>query len=581
MLLKKEAFTSERDQLFEIPAKLQINSTCPDDQKICQAQSFCHLVAKTYWISVKEVTGVKWPLRRLKSKTDYLLDLEQKDFAIELGKKLKGISPEIAGYAISLLYQENLPKSYREKHGIYYTPKCVVDRMLDVAEELGVDFLKANILDPSSGGAAYLAPLCRRMIGRSKIRNQILISDISSRLIGIEIDPFAAWLSQFLVDCVLAEYANTSSPPPCIIKNISAFDIPKEYFGKFDYVIGNPPYGIVKNIPESKNDFSDVVSGKINLYQLFLKLGLDLVKEGGVLHYLTPTGFLSGSYFRCLRRWMELNSNPVRFEFFEDRKTIFKGVQQEIVISMFKKENVKSRPDCIQLIKHDENFVSGYKTKAVNCRDGLWILPKSEKEAKAALHHNKSKETIISLGFTVKTGCLVPHRNKNLISSKKIGRCFPIVWSEAIHENKLNIDRPYLCNKEKWYKHKNGYGVLTDQSILVKRTSSKEQKKRISVACVPKSILRQYGGYIAENHVNVIQKSKKSDLTLSSLSKFISSDTFEELFKCCSGTVTVSATELKQIPMPSYEGMILFQNIVGNSKSADLINSAAEMAYEV
>ena len=43
--------------------------------------------------------------------------------------------------------------------------------------------------------------------------------------------------------------------------------------------------------------------------------------------------------------------------------------------------------------------------------------------------------------------------------------------------------------------------------------------------------------------------------------------------------VTVSATELRQIPMPSYDGMLFFQEMVARSFSKELIDSAAEIAY--
>ncbi|GAB1268966.1 N-6 DNA methylase [Aurantivibrio infirmus] len=580
MLLKNETQFDVFDRSIDF-AELSKSSMSSENRKIDEAQNFCYQVAKEYWISVKKRTRVKWRLRRisLAPDADGELSRRQCELAKELGNTLVDQSPEEVGYVISLLYQRNLPKDYREKFGIYYTPKSVVDRMLDSAEKLGVDFTKAHIVDPSSGGAAYLAPLCRKMLNLSK---RHLISDISSRLVGIEIDPFAAWLSQFLVDCVLAEYSPTASCPPRIVKNISAFDIPKCYFGKFDYVIGNPPYGVIKDSSAIDEEYSEVISGKANLYQLFIKLGVDLVKQGGILHYITPTGYLSGSYFRKLRTWIEREATPLRFEFFEDRKSIFQGVQQEIVISVLKKGSYKGKPDCIQLLKKNNGELKiGFQTKAANCQNGLWVLPKSKKENKASRLYLKSKDTIESLGFIVKTGCLVPYRNQERISFKKKSKSFPIIWSEAVYENSVDLQRAYIHEKQKWYKHEMNYGVLFDQAILIKRTSSKEQRKRIYSACISKNFLKKYGGFIAENHVNVVSKVRDSEIKPSQLSKFINSEVFEELFKCCSGTVTVSATEIRQIPMPTLSGMIMFQEIVGSSNSTELINLAAEKAYEV
>lgn len=549
-------------------------------EQIRDAQSYCYELANNYWRSVKAKTGTAWAIRSMPIDLPVLNEQRQLH-AIKESEALKELTPEEAGYSISLIYQNSLPKKYREKLGIYYTPVHVVNRMLEDADALGINFKKARIIDPSSGGAAYLAPLCRKMLQVSSYKNKSIVEDIEARLVGIEIDPFAAWFSQFLVDCVLAEYAPYDRKPKNLVLNEDALKISTKLHGKFDYVIGNPPYGIVDKPQHGFNEFNEVISGKVNLYQLFFAVGLNLVKEGGCLHFVTPTGYLGGKYFHRLRKWIENQSCPVFFQFFEDRTSIFKGVQQEIVISAFKKQKEKILPDCILLEEQCDQtkLISKFESKSPLCANGLWILPKSPSEEKVSKLFSLSRSTLETLGFSVKTGHLVPHRSGHLIGFKKRSGAVPILWSESILNGHVDFEVAHSNGKHRWYK--SDVGIIDTSCVVVKRTSSKEQKRRVQVGYISKKIINKNNGFVAENHVNVIQKNKESSIRIFTIYKFLKSSIFEELFKCSSGTVTVSATELRQIPMPTYDGMLIFQTMVSSENSIELINKAAEIAYGV
>jgi hypothetical protein len=74
----------------------------------------------------------------------------------------------------------------------------------------------------------------------------------------------------------------------------------------FDIVIANPPYVLVQtlNNPELealyKNKYT-VASYKIDLYHLFIETGYNLLKESGILTYITPTNYLTNNYNQPLR----------------------------------------------------------------------------------------------------------------------------------------------------------------------------------------------------------------------------------------------------------------------------------------
>jgi adenine-specific DNA-methyltransferase len=62
--------------------------------------------------------------------------------------------------------------------------------------------------------------------------------------------------------------------------------------GLFDYVVGNPPYVAVEGLSEQEKDryrsgFQSA-SGRMDLYFLFFEQGLRLLREGGLLSFITP-----------------------------------------------------------------------------------------------------------------------------------------------------------------------------------------------------------------------------------------------------------------------------------------------------
>ena len=181
-------------------------------------------MAREYWTGLKRDGAIKWRIRRF-GKPVSELPKSARDEAIRMGREIRSLPPAEAGFSISQIYARKLPRSYRARHGVYYTPLPIVHKMLKDSARTGVDLARAAVIDPSSGGASFLAPLTRVMF-RSDIRNQQrAVEDLSARLRGLELDPFGAWLSQFLVDCELVSLAPKADRPPQIVTNCNALAV--------------------------------------------------------------------------------------------------------------------------------------------------------------------------------------------------------------------------------------------------------------------------------------------------------------------------------------------------------------------
>ena len=77
--------------------------------------------------------------------------------------------------------------------------------------------------------------------------------------------------------------------------------------GGFDIVIGNPPYVrqelIVPMKPTLKRLFSEIFTGKTDLYVYFYKRGTELLRASGVLTYISSNTFLRAGYGKKLREF--------------------------------------------------------------------------------------------------------------------------------------------------------------------------------------------------------------------------------------------------------------------------------------
>ena len=164
-------------------------------------------VMRAYWASL--APGVLPRTAPLRSLETFGLELAPpplpaRDRLAELGESLGHRSPLAAGFEVGRLYMALLPKAYRSKHGIYFTPPALADRLLDLAVASGVDLATARVLDPACGGGAFLAPVAHaKAEALADQPASEALDRICSSVRGLEIDPFSAWMSQVFLEAVL------------------------------------------------------------------------------------------------------------------------------------------------------------------------------------------------------------------------------------------------------------------------------------------------------------------------------------------------------------------------------------------
>ncbi|MCW9709025.1 type IIG restriction enzyme/methyltransferase [Fodinibius salsisoli] len=78
-------------------------------------------------------------------------------------------------------------------------------------------------------------------------------------------------------------------------------------FTGFDAVIGNPPYvrqELLKDIKPYLKGSYEVYHGTADLYQYFVQLGLEILKDKNYLHYIVSNKWMRTNYGKPLREWL-------------------------------------------------------------------------------------------------------------------------------------------------------------------------------------------------------------------------------------------------------------------------------------
>ena len=137
------------------------SKTVPERQRQQAAWAFTKAALDEY-VSISSVSGAT-SLTPPAIALAYVLDSPTLELARKLGRHSAELPIAQACYHLSTAYTALVPDSVRSALGMYYTPPPLVDRLLDLAEEAGIDWCSGRTLDPACGGGAFLLPVALRM----------------------------------------------------------------------------------------------------------------------------------------------------------------------------------------------------------------------------------------------------------------------------------------------------------------------------------------------------------------------------------------------------------------------------------
>lgn len=395
----------------------------------------------------------------------------------------------------TIKYIKDTDIKHRKSLGQYFTPKSIREILLD---KLPRSIENPKILDPACGTGEFLAT------AKKYFRKPELYGwDIDKKLVSISKD--------------IVPEANLETTDSLL----------NEDYGKYDFVIGNPPYYEFTPSKETRTKFGSVMNGRVNIFSLFIYQGLNWLKEGGYLAYVVPPSMNNGAYFLKLRNFIVHNSNIEHIHILRDPK-IFNGALQSVMLLTLKKG------------KNKGNYLF--------TKNGISIFSEGARYLEKAF---KNKVTLHDLNYEVKTGRLVWNQNKNLLTNNpKEG--IPLIWAHNITEEGLNL--PIIKDGKPQYVKRKDFNI--GPAIVVNRITGTVKKAKLKSAVIPSGMK-----FIAENHVNVIfppskqsqikmsfkNNLPKKNLSMKNIARQLSSKNIIKTIKNITGNTQISKTELENL----------------------------------
>ncbi len=479
------------------------------------------------------------------------------------------------------------PFSSRAQHGIFYTPPEIVECLLFMAEDAGIDWQTARVLDPACGGGAFMIAIADRMRQALKSAEPaITLQSIATRLRGFDFDPFGSWLAQAMLAIMLEPLAQSAGRElPNFVEVRDSLDLRSSEAEHFDLVIGNPPYGRTTLSPLRRKRFSRSVYGHANLYGVFTDAALHWVKEAGVIGYVTPPSMLSGLYYKSLRALLISEAPPLAVNFISERNGVFADVLQETMLATYRKGG-SPVPGRVGFIKTatEKDVVSrnaGYFTFPA-AADAPWLCRASRSNQPSS---NACGRCPTASSITA-TACR-PVRSCGTASRTSLAglrpAAFPVIWAELVTSGGRFSWRSEKRNHSPWFiarRPKDDWLIVTQPCVLLQRTTAKEQARRLIAAELPASFIRNNRGVVVENHLNMVRTIEaNAALSAGVIARLLNSAAVDSAFRCINGSVAVSAFELEQLPLPPPSVMANLGRLIAAGATAAKIEAVVAAAY--
>ncbi|WP_236747549.1 MULTISPECIES: HsdM family class I SAM-dependent methyltransferase [Achromobacter] len=478
-------------------------------------------------------------------------------------------------YWLSSSYAMLADEGYRKKLAMFFTPASLTEGLLDDLAEQGVDFGSQSFMDPACGGAAFLAPIALRMrtaLTKRGFSALKVLKHIEKHLYGCDLDKTLCELSRhFLWMALYAEIEKAGYVPNFNVRAANSLTSLAACLGTVDVVVCNPPYRkmTAQELEPLRASYADIVEAQPNLYCLFIALCVRLLRIGGRSALVTPTSFLSGQYFRRLRKFLIRNTDIEHIGMVSDRQGVFIDVEQETALTVLRRCSEEDRAQ----VRANVSVVSGtgHYTSVGECTllnaGAVWPIPRSVEDVALLKTATLSRFRLSDYGYQVRIGAYVWNRDKrpkfeSLQDARKVKAhtAMPLMWSRDIVAGGIvQLEDTSTYDGEHRFVDLGDKGhtsVVTSPSVVMQRVTSNDQPRRLVAAAVSPGVFKTYGGFIGENHVVIIEAvSDKPALPPTKLAKLLSAHVVDRYFRCISGATNVSVFELNQLPLPDPQAL--------------------------
>ena len=352
-------------------------------------------------------------------------------------------------------------------------------RLLDQLKQYREWLLQITILDPACGSGAFLNAALQFLMKEHKLIDEmeakvtgsaIVFQDVENSILehnlyGVDINEESVEIAQ------LALWLRTAKPHRklnSLNKNIKcgnslisdpaiagdkAFDWQKEFpqvfeKGGFDVVIGNPPYIPTERISSVYKSFYEQVYqsayGRINVYPLFYERGLSLLKNNGLLGYITPYTIMKNQYYVEARRYILDNCNILCLVDFSGYP-VFEDATVDSIILILHKHQPKLSNQYL-FVNNIKDFTNGfYSTLEAKQSDIFQHADLSFCNIGSTLDFNRIVVDCVKLGEIVnfKQG-IITGNNKKFLTKQEGNNTKKVITGSDFNRYSLRWHKDYV-----------------------------------------------------------------------------------------------------------------------------------------
>ena len=479
---------------------------------------------------------------------------------------LRSLDAEFLAEHLAVEINKQILQYEKKKKGQFFTPLPVARLM---ASMIRLNKTTLKILDPGAGTGILTATVCSRLIAEKKPFNVHVDLYENDCMIIPSLTKTMERCKEALESCQ-STFSYTIRQEDFVLHNSGLFKPDLFHLARtgnqYDIAICNPPYFKVGMNSLYSNILKEYIHGQPNMYFMFMAVAGELLRYNGQLIFITPRSYCSGLYFERFRHKFFQLMDPDQIHLFGSRKETFYNeavLQESMILSAFKRSSKSAKikissSDSADLNEIEKHEVSRELVMDTVYEDSIIRIPVDENDSKLILLFDSWNNNLSSMGMEISTGPVVIFRTAEELRPYDPLHTFPMICMHHFkdwhihfpHESKRNegltinvLDRKLLLPR--------------DNYILLKRFSSKEQKKRVEAAFLSKSDFKSE--YITfENHLNYLYRTGASltNEEAMGLTALLNSTLFDSYFRIVNGNTQVNASDIRSLPLPSQEYII-------------------------
>ena len=379
------------------------------------------------------------------------------------------------------LFEFVISPSDRIVTGAIYTPSKIRKRILENCLSKQQNLSSIRVADIACGCGGFLMDVAK-YIHKKTGKSYLLV--YQENIFGIDIQSYSIERCKILLN-LLAISEGECSEFEFNLLNADTLDFLSEgwntAFNDFDVIVGNPPYVCGRNMEDGTKEKTKMYevcnAGSTDLYIPFFQIAIEMIKENGMLGYITMNTFLKSLNARELRKYFMEGSYNISIVDFRGHQ-VFSG---------------KSTYTCLFFLKKEKSEMLHYycdENAELSKRFGYTDIPYSILDAEKGwnLNEHKVASKLESVGIPLAKFCQSRHgiatlSNKTYIFTpidendkfyylKKETHIYQVekeICKDIVNSNKLNSDISLDKIKHKVifpYQLCDGKAFLIDENVM-------------------------------------------------------------------------------------------------------------------